>query len=272
MRQTLMRCRFPAIAFALSALPFANACASNRGEHIRTDPPAASESHEDARVNDSTPQDDKGTSQSGMSRPEAAVIEYQPGLRIDYRRPQVEVEGEVILRSGELELFAYAKAPVPKEHESILLLRVRPEHIHQALGLIGLTPGNPVSFDWETKTITPASGDAVDVLVRYDHDGETTEHSACNWMYDQERDAPMRHTHWLFTGSRRDEQRRFAADVEGTVVTVVNFDTALLSLPEPKSDSDAALWLRAHTGAIPEKGTSVTLILRPATAPTSPTE
>lgn len=271
-RQALTQCRFPAMALALIALPIECACESNRGEQIRTDQPVASETHKEEQGVDSAPQHDREAERSGMTRPEAAVVDYQPGLRIDYRRPQVEIDGEVILRSGELELFAYAKAPIPKEHESILLLRVRPQHIYEALGLIGLMPGNPVSFDWETQTITPASGDAVDVLVRYESGGRTIEHSVCDWMYDQERGAPMRHTHWLFTGSRRDEQGRFAADVEGTVVTVVNFDTALLSLPESKSDSDAALWLRANTDAIPKKGTNVTLILRPATVPTSPTE
>ncbi|HWL92821.1 MAG TPA: YdjY domain-containing protein [Phycisphaerae bacterium] len=200
------------------------------------------------------------------------VVDFRPGIRIDYRVPQVEIESGVILREAELELFAYAKAPVPKEHETILLLRVKPEHIYQALGLIGLEPGHPVSYDLETQTITEASGDAVDVRVRYEKDSETVEHSASDWMYDLERDAPMQQTHWIFAGSKRDEKGRFAADVEGTVVTVVNFDTALLCLPDLHTDSDRSLWLRARTEVIPPVGTKVTLILRPAQGPTSQKE
>lgn len=204
--------------------------------------------------------------------PEGRLVEYQPGIKIDFRVPQVEVAAEVILRDADLELFAYAKAPTPKEHETVLLTRVRPLHVHEALGLIGLTPGNPVSYDYETKKITPATGDPVDVLVQYEQDGRSVEDSACDWMYDVNAKAPMKRTHWLFTGSRQDEKGRFAADIEGTLVTVVNFDTSLLSLPESHSDSDAQLWLKANTAAIPEPGTKVTLILRPARAPASSKE
>ncbi|MBK8270130.1 MAG: hypothetical protein IPK83_18270 [Planctomycetes bacterium] len=214
-----------------------------------------------------TPADDAmnpSSTSSPEANPNGQVIEYQPGIRIDYRGLQIEVDAEVILRTGELELFAYCKSPTPKEHETILRTSVKAEHIYQALGLIGLKPGNPVMYDWETSKVTPASGDAVDVLVRYEEGGETIERNVCEWMYDLERDAVMAPKHWLFTGSRRDEKGRFAADVEGTLVTVVNFDTAVLSLPESHSDSDGELWVAARTEVIPEVGTKLTLILRPA--------
>lgn len=197
----------------------------------------------------------------------ANIVDFQPGIRIDYRMPQVEVDAEVILRTGELELFAYSRAPTPKEHETILKMQVKAEHIHLALGLIGLVPGNPVLYDWESGVTTPARGDPVNVFVRFERDGKQIEQSACDWMFDLERRAPMAKTHWLFTGSRRDEKGRFAADVEGTVVTVVNFDTSVLSLPESHSDSDTMLWLAARTEVIPETGTKVTLVLRPAAKP-----
>ena len=192
------------------------------------------------------------------------IVDFQPGIRIDYRIPQVEIEAEVILREGQLELFAYSKAPTPKGHETILLLKSRPKSIYLALGLVGLTPGRPMAYDWKTQETRQPTGDPVDVRVRYEDKGLVTEVSACDWMLDLARRRPMRPTHWLFTGSRRWEDGRFAADVEGTTVTVVNFDTALLTLPSLHSDSDADLWLAANTEAIPPIGTQVTLILRPA--------
>src|SRR5260221_2449117 len=92
----------------------------------------------------------EGVQQAVTSRPalasEPSVVEFAPGLRIDYRVPQVEVDGEVVLREGALELFAYAKAPTPKEHESIVILRTPAHSIYQALGLIGLTPGHPMKY------------------------------------------------------------------------------------------------------------------------------
>jgi hypothetical protein len=203
------------------------------------------------------------TPQSTGAR-QVKVVEFAPGIRLDYRVPQVEIDGEVILREGALELFAYAKAPTPKEHESILLLRSAPEMIYRALGLIGLTPGRPARFDRETKTLHPATGDSVEVRVRYERNGEIVESSACEWMWDIDANRPMKPTDWLFTGSTRTEEGRFAADLEGTVVTVVDFPSSLMALPTSHSDADESLWLRANTDAIPPIGTKVTLLLRPA--------
>ena len=192
------------------------------------------------------------------------VVDFAPGVRIDYRVPQVEVDCEVILRNGDLELFAYSKASVPKEHESILRTHVRPEKVYHALGLIGLAPGQTLKYLIETKTIRPASGDKVDVLVRYEKDGETVEEYACGWMLDAVAKAPMKQTHWLFTGSEKLADGAFAADYEGTLVTVVDFPSSLLSLPTSHSESNDQLWLKTNTQAIPPLGTSVTLVLRPA--------
>lgn len=205
---------------------------------------------------------DEGTPAKQASRPR--VVDFAPGLRIDYRVPQVEVDCEVILRDGDLELFAYAKASVPKEHESILRTHVPPQKVYQALGLIGLTPGQTLKYLIETKTVRPASGDSVDVLVRYEKNGETVEESACGWMLDAAAKAPMKPTHWLFTGSEKMDDGVFAADYEGTLVTVVDFPSSLLSLPTSHSESDDQLWLKANTKAIPPVGTSVTLVLRSA--------
>jgi hypothetical protein len=203
------------------------------------------------------------------SRPEARVVEFGPGLRIDYRVPQVEIDSEVVLRKGALELFAYSRAPVPKEHESILRTDVKCDRIFQALGLIGLRPGRPMRYDMATKTVELPTGDPVKVLVRYEADGKKKELSACEWMMDNAKKAPMAQTHWLFTGSRREENGSLATNEEGTLVTVVDFPTSLLGLPASHSESDSQLWLTANTDAIPPLGTKVTLILRPASQPNS---
>jgi hypothetical protein len=211
----------------------------------------------------------KSETMPATSRPEARVVEFGPGLRIDYRVPQVEIDSEVVLRKGALELFAYSRAPVPKEHESILRTEVKCDRIYQALGLIGLRPGRPMRYDMATKTVELPTGDPVEVLVRCEANGKTKEHSVCEWMMDNAKNAPMARTPWLFTGSRREENGSFAANEEGTLVTVVDFPTSLLGLPASHSESDSQLWLTANTDAIPPLGTKVTLILRPASQPNS---
>lgn len=191
------------------------------------------------------------------------IVDFGDGIKINYRERQVEVAGEVILREGPLELFAYCKAPAPKEHESIVLIPAKPQRIFIALGLIGATPG--VSTRWfpETQTLRNATGDPIEVLVRYkDGKTEATVH-ATRWMLDAGNRKPMPATHWIFCGSERSDSGGFAADMEGTLVTVVDFTTSVLSLPQRHSDADAELWLVANSEEIPAIGTPVTLILRP---------
>lgn len=199
------------------------------------------------------------------SRPQ--VVDFAPGLRIDYRVPQVEIDAEVILRDASLELLLYSKAPTPKEHESILKTMVPSQRIFQALGLAGFKPGQPMRYFEDTGKVRPASGDPVDVLVRLERDGKIVEESANEWMTDAKSKSVMRPTSWLFTGSERTETGEFAADVEGTVITVVDFPSSLLSLPASHTSSDADLWLKANTPRIPPIGTRVVVILRaPATS------
>lgn len=191
-------------------------------------------------------------------------VAYQPGITLNYEMMRVEIEAKVVLRVGELELLAWSIAPTPKEHETILAMRAKPSAIYEALGLIGLTPGSPPHYQWESKTFHPATGDLVDVLVAYEHNGTRAEHSICDWAIDKDRDAPMEKRSWVFAGSHKMENGAFAADIEGTVVTVVDFPSSLLSLADSHSDSNDALWLVANTDAIPDTGTTVTLILQAA--------
>ncbi len=190
------------------------------------------------------------------------AVAYKPGITLNYEALQVEVDAQVILRQGELELLLWAESPTPKGHETILATKAKPSDIYEALGLMGLTPGSPPWFDYEKGVAHAAKGDAVDVRVRYQLDNQHTEHNICEWVTNKARQAPMERRDWVFCGSRREENGRFAADFEGTVITVVDFPSSLLSLAESHSESNAKLWLVANAERIPEIDTSVTVILR----------
>lgn len=205
----------------------------------------------------------EATSRPSADAPGPRIVDFGEGIKINYIDRQVEVAGQVILREGPLELFAYAKAPAPKEHESIVLVRAKPERVFMALGLIGATPGKPLRWFPETETLRAATGDPIDVLVRYREDGREHTVPAVNWMLDAGTRKPMPPTHWLFCGSERSESGEFAANMEGTLVTVVDFTTSVLGLPQQHSDADSELWLMANGSAIPPVGTPVTLLLRP---------
>lgn len=199
--------------------------------------------------------------------PHPSAIEFQPGVRIDWRTRQVEVQGRVILREGPIELFACS--PRTREHESIVCIDARPMHVFQALGLIGLTPGHPSRFEPQTREYRPATGDPVEIEVQYTTDGQVRREPISRWMRHARTGDPARagsdveDMPWVFAGSYLTDHGVFAADPEGTVISLVDFGSSLIALPEYHSDSNAELWLEPATERIPPLMTRCTLIFRP---------
>ena len=83
----------------------------------------------------------EGRAATPASRPAGRIVDFQPGIRIDFAKKHVEVAARVVLREGVLELFACSRGT--REHESVVAIASRPLHVFEALGLIGLTPGTP---------------------------------------------------------------------------------------------------------------------------------
>ncbi len=197
------------------------------------------------------------------------VKSFAPGVKIDWPSLTVEVAGEVVLREGALELFSCS--PRTREHESILRCDARPLHVHQALGLIGLSPGSPSRYDEQSARRSEARGDPLDIRVRFQ--GESGEHviPADRWVTYAKNaphsvDAPP--LNWIFAGSRTLPDGRFAADLEGTVACLVDFDSALIALGSAHSPDNDQLWLTANTQEIPPRGTRCTLLIRSDHRPT----
>ncbi len=189
------------------------------------------------------------------------VVPYQRGIRIDWARRQVEVDATVILREGLIELFACS--PNSREHESIVRIEAKPLHLFQALGLIGISPGHPVLYDDETGRRAPATGDPVQIEVRYAIDGRPQTSPIEAWMRRSADGQPVGQLQWVFAGSVELEDDSIAADYEGTVVALVDFGSSLVALPALHSDRNTDLWLEPATDAIPAVGTPCTLAFRP---------
>src|SRR5262249_41080401 len=79
------------------------------------------------------------------TQPTGKVVRFAEGVSIDWGRKQVEIDSQVVLRDGVLELLACSRGT--KEHESILQIRARPQNVYQALGMLGLPDGQPPRFD-----------------------------------------------------------------------------------------------------------------------------
>ncbi len=185
---------------------------------------------------------------------------FMPGVRINWPNREVEVAGVVVLREGMLELFACS--PDTREHESIVRISARPTHVYQALGLLGLEPGSPPRWDPEMERGFAATGPRLRLRVRYQRDGRLYTDEIHRWMWNIMTDEPAPPAQWVFSGSLRDDRGRLAVAFEGTVVCVVDFQAALISLPQSYSDSNEDLWLRPHAERIPPLGTPCVLLIQ----------
>lgn len=186
---------------------------------------------------------------------------FSPGVRIDWGRRHVEVDAEVVLRKGPLELLACS--PRTREHESILVVHARPRDIYQAMGLIGLEPGSPARFDEANNRWLPPTGDRLELFIRYEDNGVARAVPARVWLQDAKSGRPPSNLEWVFSGSRTFEDGRFGADGDGTVACVVDFDTALITVGALHTADNESLWLVADTEAIPPIGTRCTLQIAP---------
>ncbi len=206
--------------------------------------------------------------------PASQAKPFAPGVRINWQERAVEFDVEIVLRRGPLELLACS--PRTREHESILRVRAQPMHIFQAMGLIGLEPGLPLHYDENHDRWIAPTGESLELEVCC-RDGEQDSFAPVErWLLDVRRGRPPERLDWVFAGSRTFDNGRFGADVDGTVICVVDFDTALIGLGSLHTADNEGLWLAANTEAIPPAGSSCTLLIRSAsgkssTVPSRPT-
>lgn len=232
------------------------------------DPPASGsvEKSADVKKPDTAPADPRPV---GAPHTDGGLKTFAPGVHIDWKHKTVEVDAKVVLREGPLELLMCTVGS--KEHESILATTARPRDIFQALGLVGFDPGTPVRWDESGKKLLPPEGHKLDITVRCREDSKEVSHILQRWLMTADEKPVEDELSWVFSGSRKMEEGRFGADVEGTVVCVVDFDTALISVGGLHSADDEQLWLRANPKTIPPRGTKCRLIIAAAEAPAVPT-
>ena len=68
---------------------------------------------------------------------------------------------------------------------------------------------------------------------------------------------------WVFDGSRILPDGRYAADLTGYVVSIVNFDMTMIDVPELASNANETLEWEFNPDVVPRQGTPVTMIIEP---------
>ncbi len=204
-----------------------------------------------------------------------------PGINLNMEEKAVDVEAEVCLHEGLLELVACT--PDSKEHESIVMIKAKAMHIHTALLLLWAKPGNPAmqkKLDEEGTRWIPIepAGDRIEVFFVFpDKEGNLHEHPIHNFVqpaqlvdFDGTPLPPSKEKfppHFVFAGSHLVEDgpgpRKYVADFSGNIISISTFGDELLCLPGIHGHQNGGLSWQVKPEGLPAIGEKVILRLRP---------
>ncbi len=160
-----------------------------------------------------------------------------------------------------------------KEHEALLVSLARPSHVHAALLVLGLEPGEPGGFDFVDRRLVPIDpkGPNVRISLRYaDENKKPVEAGIADWIvsarsgdrFGAADDA------WRFSGSAfvtRQGEERYSADYDGLLIGLATFGTETIAYEttfSPDSQLAQPEWI-ADRDAVPPFGTEVVVRLSP---------
>ena len=200
-----------------------------------------------------------------------SVVRPFEGVAVHAAGGRVEIQAFVCLDGGWLEQVACS--PDTREHEALVVIKTRPSNVHAALLMAGIEPGSPGRWSYEDDTVSvvPPTGDRLDVLVRYERNGRTVEEPIASWIIGATDDRPFPDVSWVFAGSVfaenpdwMDSGEHYVADLSGSIVGLVTFGDEVVGFAQVMSDQetvDPMQW-QVNTDHVPPIGTAVTLILR----------
>jgi len=187
-----------------------------------------------------------------------------PHLQVNVAKHQIRIECEAINAEEKLEFLVCATGT--KEYESVLRSRARPSHLHLALLMLGLQPGQPVKFNDEQNEWIPPRGPALKLSCEFVRDGKTVIIPASRLMRSVKDKTAMPDVQWVFVGAPTLEDGEYAADVTGYLITVVNFEHTVIDIPQLKSSKNESLEWEINPEVIPKRSTPMWLIIEPAKA------
>ncbi len=184
-----------------------------------------------------------------------------PFIDLDFAHKQVRVECEAIECKNPLEFFCCVTGT--NEHEAVLRSQVKPSHLHLALLLVGLEPGEGVHYSEADKKWVAPTGNPIKITCTWQRDGKTITVPAEQMMRDVKTKKPMPKCDWVFAGSRI-MNGGYAADTTGYLVSIVNFELTVVDVAEIASSANETLEWEVNSDISPPRRTKVTMILESA--------
>jgi len=238
-------------------------------------------------------------------QPATGPREVFPGVRADLQAKTVEFEAQItpmLVKDERAPLFfleVLACSPNTREHETFVISTVKPSHIHAAMLLIGLKPGEPGKWSLKDGQLvsTPPTGDRVRVRFAYkDKDGREVEADPLDWIVSARKDAGAAVAHfvdaeakiareanppapapgWVFAGSKFVKRRAqgpdgketeaYDADGSGTIIGLTTFGSEVIAwsrVISPDSNVTEPEWV-ADFSKTPPAETKITVRIRKA--------
>jgi hypothetical protein len=185
-----------------------------------------------------------------------------PHVEFDASKKQVRVECEMLAVDAPLEFFCCVKGT--NDYEAMIRSEVKPSNLHLALLAIGLKPGQPLQYSEAAKRWIPPQGPPLQIAMEYQKDGKTVNVPSWTWMRDVKTKKTAPAFTWVFTGSRVMPDGKYAADVTGYLISIVNFDLTVIDVPQLASSSNELLEWERNPDTTPKAGTKVTMVIEAA--------
>ena len=195
------------------------------------------------------------------SGPAAKVVRLG-AVRLHPARRRVHLDTEVCLREGMLEFLLVGWQT--KTHESILHTKAKASHLHAALLMLGLSAGKPARWSGEepgARFLPPAGAHLKIELAWKDKKGKARRAKAGTWLTGREGKQFQPPEEWIFIGSDVMPDGRYWAELDGEIVSVTNFASAVIDVPFRSSNANEQRELFANTRVIPPVGTKVEMII-----------
>ena len=190
----------------------------------------------------------------------APLVQVGPGLfkigqvSLDQNRRTVRFPAMVNLREGNIEYVIVTTAG--KTHESIFKTEAQPYHVQLALLLLG-AKGTTNALPEDPAKALPGTPTIIEIT--WDNEGRPQRFRAEEFVQDRRRQAAMTRGGWVYTGSRIREDG-FAAQVDGSIISLITDRDALINNPRPGREDDDN-WL-VRPDRLPALGSVVGVTIR----------
>ena len=188
-------------------------------------------------------------------------------LQIDAAHKRLIIQCEALNAQMPLEFFCVQVGG--NEYESVLRTPAKPSDIHFGLLALGLTPGEPAHYVEATDTWYAPTGPPLNIVCRFIQNGTEVTVPAYRLLRSVKDKKECPAMNWVFDGSRILPDGRYAADITGYVVSIVNFDLTMIDVPQLASNSNETLEWEFNPDVCPKAGTPVEMIIEPAASPTT---